>query len=574
MTAGVHGEQSFVSKYVFSTDHKVIAKQYMALGVIMALVGGLFAALFRSHLAWPGQELGGLGPIAPDRYNTLVTMHGTIMVFWVAMPVLVAGFGNYLIPLMVGTDDMAFPRLNMMSFWIFFLSTVVLLLSLFVPGGASGVGWTVYPPLSGSRQFSAGFGVDLWILAVALEFVAFLMGGINFITTAINKRAPGMGLFQMPLFIWEEIVATIVFMLSVGPLVAGAVMLLLDRNLGTGFYKPAAGGDPLLFQHLFWFFGHPEVYVLLLPALGIVGEILCVFSRKTLFGYRTIVWATIAAGILSFIVWAHHQFVSGIDPRLASPFSLTTILISVPFSITIFAFIATLWKGSIRFELPMLFAIAMIAEFLLGGVTGIVNGSAAADIYIHDSYFVVAHFHYTLFPIVVLAPFAGVYHWFPKMFGKEMNKGLGYLHLGLTLVFFNLTFLPQFSLGMMGHHRRIANPSMFEHLRPGQHLQEYSSIGAIGLLIAVLPFVVNFFWSLSRGKAAERNPWRATTLEWDTASPPPHGNFDAPPVAAHGPYVYSPEGDGEDFVPQGAPAKTPTSDVKDIPAGAVPAEAG
>jgi cytochrome c oxidase subunit 1 len=547
----------FWRRYLFSTDHKVIAKQYMLTGAVMAVLGGLFAAAFRHTLAWPGESVPGFGVLGPDRYNALVTLHGTIMVFWVAMPVLVAGFGNFLIPLMVGADDMAFPRLNLLSYWVFFLSTVVLLASLFVTGGASGVGWTTYPPLSAQARFGAGVGVDLWILAVALEFVAFLMGGINFITTTINKRAPGMSLWDLPLFVWEEVVASIVFMLSVGPLVAGAVMLLFDRNLGTGFYDPAAGGDPLLFQHLFWFFGHPEVYVLLLPALGILAEVLCALSRKALFGYRAVVWSTLAAGVLSFVVWAHHQFLSGMDPRLASPFSLTTILISVPFSITIFAFIATLWRGSIRLELPMLFAVAMLAEFLLGGVTGIVNGSAAADIYIHDTYFVVAHFHYTLFPIVLLAPFAGVYYWFPKLTGRELHRGLGWAHLVLTLVFFNLTFLPMFSLGMMGHHRRIANPQLFEYLRPGQHLQLLATVGALGLLLATVPFVVNVFWAAFKGRAAARNPWRATTLEWATASPPPHGNFDGPVEVSRGPYVYSPEGDGEDFVPQNAPRETP-----------------
>jgi cytochrome c oxidase subunit 1 len=546
--------QSFLRRWVFSTDHKVIAKQYLFTGLFMALLGGYLSYVFRSQLAWPSQPVAGWGQVAANQYNTLVTLHGTIMVFWVAMPVLVAGFGNLLIPLMVGTDDMAFPRLNMLSYWIFFLSTVVLIASFFVPGGASGVGWTIYPPLSAKEAYSGpGWGVPMWILAVALEFVAFLMGGINFITTAVNKRARGMKLFDMPLFVWEEIIASIVFMLSVGPLVAGAVMLLLDRVAGTGFYDPTRGGDPLLFQHLFWFFGHPEVYVLLLPALGIVAEVLCASSRKALFGYRMIIWATIAAGLLSFVVWAHHQFIAGIDPRLAAPFSLTTILISVPFSITIFAFIATLWRGSIQLHPGMGFAIGMLAEFLVGGVTGIVNGSAAADIYVHDSYFVVAHFHYTLFPIVILAPFAGLYFWFPKLFGRMMNDKLAWLHLGATLIFFNLTFLPQFDLGMMGMHRRIADPSVWEFLRPGQHLQLLSTVGAIGLLLAQIPLLVNVPFSIVKGARAPSNPWRATTLDWATESPPPHGNFPEPVVVTRGPYVYSPPGIEADFLPQNAP---------------------
>ena len=546
MSTGHAEPQSFLRKYIFSVDHKVIAKQYMITGLIMALAGGFLAYVLRAQLAWPGD-------LEPHAYNTAVTMHGTIMVFWVAMPVLVAGCGNLLVPLMIGADDMAFPRLNMISYWTFFLSSLVLIASFLVPGGAAGGGWTAYPPLSADAQYLGQFwGVNLWILAVALEFVAFLMGGINIITTAMNMRARGMSMWDVPLLVWELVVASIVFLLSVGPLIAGAVMLLADRTIGTGFYAPEAGGDPLLFQHLFWFFGHPEVYVLLLPAMGILGEIICACSRKTLFGYRMIVWSVIIAGLLSFVVWAHHQFVSGIDPRLATPFSITTILISVPFAVHIFAFIATLYGGSIRFTSAMLFALGFLALFLIGGVTGIVNGSAAADIYVHDTYFVVAHFHYTLVPITFFATFAGVYHWYPKMFGSMMNETLGYIHFLGTFVFFNLIFIPQFTLGIMGHHRRISDPRIYEYLQEGQFLQVLSTIGVIGLLVFQLPFIYNFFASM-RGKPAARNPWNATTFEWNTASPPPHGNFDAPLVAHRGPYEYSLPGDGPDWMPQWLP---------------------
>ena len=385
--------QGFLRHYVFSTDHKMIAKQYLFTGLAMAVIGGLLAQIMRAQLAFPGHAIPGVGALDAARYNTLVTMHGTIMIFWVAMPLLLGAFGNLLIPLMVGTRDMAFPRLNMLSYWTFFLSTVVLIASFFVPGGASPVGWTAYPPLSANPAYSGNvWGVNFWILAVALELVAFLMGGINYITTSINLRARGMKMSDLPLIVWMQVAASIIFLFSVGPLIAGAVMLLLDRTAGTGFYNPAAGGDPLLFQHLFWFFGHPEVYVILLPGLGIVAEILPVFCRKPIFGYKMIVWSTIATGILSFVVWAHHQFVSGIDPRLAAPFSLTTILISVPVAITLFSYVATLWKGSIEFTTSMLFALGMLAVFLIGGVTGILNGAAGADIYIHDTYYVVAHF--------------------------------------------------------------------------------------------------------------------------------------------------------------------------------------
>ena len=446
---------------------------------------------------------------------------------------------------------MAFPALNMASYWTFFVSMVVLLGSFFMPGGAAAGGWTSYPPLAADVVNSGvNHGVNLWILAVALEFVAFLMGGINFVVTAINMRAPGMSMWDLPVFVWQEVIASIVFTLSVGPLVAGAVMLLLDRTIGTGFYATDLGGDPLLFQHLFWFFGHPEVYVLLLPSLGIVAEVLCVHSRKAIFGYKIVIISSIVAGGLSFVVWAHHQFVSGIDPRLATPFSFTTILISVPFAVSMFAYIATLYGGSIRLTTAMLFGVGMIATFLVGGVTGIINGSAAADIYVHDTYFVVAHFHYTLFPIVFLGSFAGLYHWFPKMFGRMMSEKMGVLHFWATFIFVNMVFIPQFRLGLMGHHRRIANPLAFDFLKDGQSLQVISTIGVIGLLVGQVPFVWNFFHSMFRGALAERNPWKATTLEWNTASPPPHGNFDEPPSVHRGPYVYSPPGDGPDWVPQ------------------------
>ena len=548
-------EPSFLRKYVFSVDHKMIAKQYMITGLVMAVLGGYLAYVFRVQLAWPGESVPGFGPVGENVYNALVTMHGTIMVFWVAMPILLAGFGNLLIPLMIGTDDMAFPRLNMVSYWTFLVSSLLLVASFMVPGGAAAMGWTFYPPLSARAAFTGViWGGHLWILAVALEFASMLMGGINFLTTVVNRRAPGLTMFRLPLMIWMLISASVLFMFSVGPLIAGAFMLLLDRTVGTGFFMPEAGGDPLLFQHLFWFFGHPEVYVILLPGLGVVTEVLPVSSRKTIFGYRAIVYSTIVAGLLSFVVWAHHQFISGINPNLALPFSITTILISVPFAVFLFCCIATLWRGSIRFTTAMLFAIAVIAEFLLGGVTGIVNGSAAADIYMHDTYFVVAHFHYTLFPAVILAMFGGIYHWFPKMFGRMMNEGLGLAHFGLTIVFFNLTFLPQFALGFRGHHRRIANPESFDWLADMQGLNVLSTIGSIGLLLAQIPFVINFFHSMFAGKQAGRNPWQATTLEWITPSPPGHGNFEEAPVVYRGPYVYSPPDSEKDWQPQHLPA--------------------
>jgi len=558
MSATIHAHpQGFWRKYVFSTDHKTIAKQYLATGIFMAITGGLLAYVIRMNLAHPGQPVPGYGALNFTAYNAIVTMHGTIMIFWVAMPLLLAALGNFLIPLMIGAADMAFPRLNMLSFWTFFVSTVILLASFFVPGGAAAGGWTSYPPLSGSAIYSGGqWGVTLWILAVALEFAAFLMGGINFITTAINNRAPGMKLFDMPLMVWMQLAASIIFLFSVGPLIAGAVMLLLDRVADTGFYNPARGGDPVLFQHLFWFFGHPEVYVILLPGLGAVAEILPVFSRKPIFGYRMIVYATIITGVLSFIVWAHHQFIAGIDPRLATPFSITTILISVPIAIITFSFMATLWKGSIELKTPMLFALGMIAVFLVGGVTGIHNGTAAADIYIHDTYFVVAHFHYALIPPAFFAFLAAVYYWFPKVSGRMMNEPLGQLHFWAMFTFMNVTFLPMFVLGLMGHQRRIANPHNFAALNTpfADELQLLATIGAIGLLLSQVPFLVNLVWSALRGPVAGENPWRANTLEWSVPSPPGHGNFEKVPTVYRGPYEYSVPDRKDDWFPQNAPA--------------------
>ena len=536
---------------IFSTDHKVIAKQYLSVGLFWAITGGLTAYMIRWQLAYPETEVPGWGFIAPDFYNMLVTMHGTIMVFFVAMPILLAAFGNFLIPLMIGAQDMAFPRLNMLSFWVFALASLVLLSSFFVPGGAASAGWTGYPPLSAKAAYTGvNWGLNLWLLALALEFASFLMGGVNFLTTAINLRAPGMTFFRLPLVVWMQLTAAVIFMLSVGPLIAGAVMLLMDRVVGTTFFLPEGGGQPLLWQHLFWFFGHPEVYVILLPGLGLVLEILPVFSRKPIFGYRAIIYSTIVAGMLSFVVWAHHQFLSGMDPRLAMPFSITTIIISVPFALIVFAMIATLWRASISFPTPMLFAIGTLSIFIIGGLTGIFNGSAPVDIYIHDTYFVVAHFHYTLFSATFFAGFAGLYFWFPKMFGRMTNEALGRIHFWLTFIFFNAVFIPMHFVGLGGMMRRIANPMQYDFLQPLQPINVFITVAAIFLLLSQIPFVINFLWSLFRGRVAERNPWQANTLEWSAPSPPPHGNFEAVPVVYRSPYEYSSPEVSEDWLPQ------------------------
>jgi cytochrome c oxidase subunit 1 len=556
---------SFWRKYIFSVDHKVIGKQYLFLGLFMALVGGLLAYLMRWELAWPESPVPGAGwlpeptmfqgIVPPEFYNAIVTMHGTIMVFFVAMPILLGAFGNFLIPLMVGAPDMAFPRLNMMSFWTIFIASLVMIASFFVPGGAAAAGWTGYPPLSANPVYTGvNWGITLWILGLALEFASFLMGGINFLTTTVSMRVRGLKMMRLPLMVWMQITAAVIFMLSVGPLIAGAVLLLLDRTAGTSFYNVAQAGDPLLWQHLFWFFGHPEVYVILLPGLGAVLEVLPVFSRKPIFGYKAIVYSTIVAGVLSFIVWAHHMFVSGMNFKLVMPFSITTILISVPFTIILLAMIATLWKGSIRFTTPMLFALGTLAMFIIGGLTGIFLGSATTDIYLHDTYFVVAHFHYTLISAVFFGGFTAMYFWFPKMFGRMMNETWGKIHFWLTLVFFNLVFMPLFKAGLGGEMRRLYDPFQYDFLKPHQPLHQFATVAAILLIVSQIPFLLNFFWSLFKGRRAEDNPWQANTLEWAAPSPPPHGNFETTPSVYRGPYVYSAPDMKEDWQAQHVPS--------------------
>lgn len=555
-------QESFWTKYLFSTDHKHIGKQYIITGLIMGAIGGYLAYVFRMNLAYPSESIPLFGDLDALQYNAFVTMHGMIMFLWVAMPVLLAGFGNLLIPLQIGTDDMAFPTLNMISFWIFFVSSVILVASFFVPGGAFGGGWTLYPPLSADAYVNTSpnllqalfSGGSLFILAVALEIVAMLMGGINFVTTTINKRTKGMKAMDMPIFVWFVNIASLDFMFSVGPLVAGAVMLLFDRIIGTGFYDPARGGDPVLFQHLFWFFGHPEVYVILLPSLGLVGEIIPTFARKPLFGYKLMVYLALISAVLAVIVWAHHQFISGIDPRMATFFSIGTIIISIPFAGIFLSFIATLWKGNIKTTVPMLFALSMIGTFLIGGLTGLFLGSNAFDIFAHDTYFVVAHFHYTVFPVAFLGAFAAIYHWFPKFTGKNLDKSLGLAHFWTTAIFFHLFAFPLFFLGLAGQHRRVNDYSAFESLmqEPYPFLREIATIGTILLLLSQIFFIVNIILSLRKGKEAEDNPWNANTLEWTTASPPPHGNWETYPVVNRGAYEYSVPGHDRDFYPQNA----------------------
>ena len=553
-----HHELTFSEKFLFPVDHKYIGQQYMWTGLIMAVMGGFMAYVFRMQLAFPGESVPLWGLVTPANYNALITNHATIMIFWVGMPVLIAAFGNILIPLMIGCDDMVFPRLNRLSYQIFLLSAVVLVLSFIVPGGGFGGSWTSYPPLSARAEYNlTPWGSSLWLLAVALELIAFLLGGINFLTTTMNSRAPGMKMMDIPIVVWMINIAVILFMFSVGPLVAGAIMLLFDQQLGTSFYVPSGGGDPVLFQHLFWFFGHPEVYVLLLPCLGMIAEIITTFSRKKLFGYKTIIYTTFMTGVLSMIVWAHHQFIAGIDPRMATIFSVTTIMISLPICVIYMCYIATLYGGSIEFNTPMLWALGFIIEFLVGGLTGLFLGSSGLDIYFHDNTFVVAHFHYTLMPTVFFGMFAALYYWYPKMMGRMYSETLGKIHFWGTTIFFNGIFIPLFILGIAGQHRKIYDYNHFpELMQPGmQDLRILATYMLIIMILFQIPFVINFIGSIKNGEPAEANPWKANTLEWVAPSPAPHGNFETLPTVYRGPYEYSREDMEEDYLPQNVPSK-------------------
>jgi len=550
-----HHDPGIWHKYFWSTDHKMIAMQYLFTGMAMGLIGAFMAYAFRMQLAFPGEAVPGFGLVTPNDYNSLVTNHGTIMIFWVAMPVLIAAFGNYLIPLMTGCDDMVFPKVNRLSYQIFLLSAIVLIASFFVQGGGFGGAWTAYPPLSAKAEYNlTPLGSTLWVIAVGLEFIAFLLGGINFITTAMNARAPGMKLYDIPIVVWMIVIASILFMVSVGPLIAGAIMLVFDQTLGTAFFDPDRGGDPVLWQHLFWFFGHPEVYVVLLPAVGITAEIITVFARKKLFAYKTVLHTAFGTGVLSFTVWAHHQFIAGIDPRMANVFTVTTLLISIPIAEMMFVYIATLYGGSIRLTTPMLWALAFIAEFLIGGVTGIFLGASGADIFFHDTYFVLAHFHYTFYPIAIIGTFAGFTFWFPKMFGKMMNETLGKIHFWGTIIPFNLIFIPLFFLGAAGQHRRIYDYTNFPELAQYQDIRVLATVALLVMLGFQLVFFYNCIVSWISGEKADPNPWKSNTLEWTTDSTPPgHGNWKELPTVYRGPYEYGTPGRDDDYWPQNQP---------------------
>jgi cytochrome c oxidase subunit 1 len=555
-----HQELGFWGTYVFSTDHKMIARQFLFLGLVMLVIGGLLAMLIRWQLGWPEQPVPGLfrwlfpeteGVIPPETYNMLFTMHATLMIFFVVMPIMVGCFGNFLIPLMVGARDMAFPRLNMLSFWTGAVSGAVMLAGFFVPKGHAASGWTAYAPLSAVPQYQGvDWGQNLWLIGLFLLGVSSLMGSINYITTIINMRCPGMTLFRMPLVIWSLFITAILLLLALPVLTSACAMLLFDRLLGTHWFDPAGGGEPLLWQHLFWFFGHPEVYILVLPAMGVTSDVLSTFARKPIFGYRAMAYSMIAIAFLSWIVYGHHMFVSGMNPALGTSFMLTTMVIAVPSAIKSFNWLGTLWGGSLRFTTPMLHAIAFLSTFTIGGLSGILMANTPVDIFIHDTYFIVAHFHYVVAGII-FAMFAAITYWFPKIFGRTMNETLGKLHWVLTFVFFNFVFFPMHYLGAGGMMRRIYNPTQYEFVLSLQGINVFMSYSAFVLGAAQILFIANFVGSLVWGRKAERNPWQANTLDWSAPSPPPHLNWGATvPVVYRGPYEYSSPEVAEDYLPQ------------------------
>ncbi len=538
----------FLRRYVFSLDHKVIGRQFLFLGLAFLAVGGLMAMLIRWQLASPGVPVPVVGKllfgpsggvISPVAYTALFTMHGTIMIFFAVTPILIGGFGNFCLPLMIGARDMAFPRLNLASFWTMFAATAVLTASFFVPLGPPEAGWTAYATLS-TAIGAPGPGQTLWVVAIYLNGASSVMGAVNYITTVLRLRAPGMTWFRMPLTVWGFFLTSILNALFVPVLAAAMVLLFFDRVLGTQFFiagtTPGAGGDPILYQHLFWLFGHPEVYILILPAWGIVGDLLSFFARKPVFGYRVTVGALVGVVVLSTVVYGHHMFTTGMSPLLGESFMLLTMIISVPTSLIVLSWLGTLWRGAIRFPTPMLFCLGLVFTFGVGGLTGLYLADITADIYLHDTYFVVGHFHLIMAAALLMSLFAATYFWFPKMFGRMMNEGLGKLHFWLTFLPLNVVFFGMLLIGYAGMQRRLYDPSVYDFLKPLLPLNRAISHAAFLLGAAQLIFVVNFFWSLARGARAAANPWEVGTLEWTVASPPPHHNFDRIPVVVLGPH--------------------------------------
>ncbi|MBC7651478.1 MAG: cbb3-type cytochrome c oxidase subunit I [Deinococcales bacterium] len=571
----LHHKETFISKYVFSMDHKMIAKQFLITGMVWAVLGGLMSVLFRLQLGYPDstfpilEDLLGKwakgGRITPEAYYALVTTHGTVLVFFVLTAGLSGTFANFLIPLQIGARDMASPFMNMLSYWFFFAASIVMLSSLFVETGPFSGGWTAYPPLSalGSASQGSKTGMDLWLISMALFVVSSLLGGLNYIATILNMRTKGMSMTRLPLTIWALFFTAVLGVLSFPVLFSGFILLIFDRNFGTSFYLsdifvngvalPNEGGSAILYQHLFWFLGHPEVYIILLPAMGMVSEILSVNSRKPIFGYMAMIGSLFAIAILAFLVWAHHMFVTGLNPFLGSIFVLLTLLIAVPSAIKVFNWLTTLWRGNIRFTPGMMFAIGFISLFISGGLTGIWLGNSALDIHLHDTYFVVAHFHIVMGVASMFGMFAGVYHWYPKMYGRFLNNTLGYVHFWITIAGAYLIFWPMHYEGLAGMPRRYYDFSIWESFKQFGELNRFISTVAMVVFAAQFLFLFNFFYSIFKGrKVTIQNPWGSNSLEWTAPIRPGHGNWVGEiPEVHRWPYDYGK--DGKDFIPQTVP---------------------
>ncbi|WP_026904148.1 cytochrome c oxidase subunit I [Pedobacter glucosidilyticus] len=571
-----HHHETFLTKYVFSQDHKMIAKQFLITGIVMGVIAMILSILFRIQLAYPDQSfplfevlLGKFAPegrLDPNFYLSLVTIHGTIMVFFVLTAGLSGTFSNLLIPLQLGARDMASPFMNMLSYWFFFTASVIMLSTFFIESGPAGAGWTIYPPLSAVAKSmpGSGLGMTLWLVSMTLFVASSLIGGINYISTVLNMRTKGMDLWKMPLTIWSFFLTAIVGLLSFPVLVAAVVLLIFDRSFGTSFYLsdiyvagqalPNEGGSPILWQHLFWFLGHPEVYIVLMPALGITSEVIATNARKPIFGYHAMVYSLIGITVLSFIVWGHHMFVTGMNPFLGGVFMITTLIIAVPSAVKTFNYLATLWKGNIRFTPAMLFAIGLVSFFISGGLTGIFLGNAALDINLHDTYFVVAHFHLVMGSAAIFGMLSGIYHWFPKMFGRLMNAKLGYLHFWLTFISAYLVFFPMHFMGLDGVPRRYYSFTEFESMNEWLSVNVFVTWAAILGAVAQVAFLWNFFYSIFFGEKSTQNPWESTTLEWTTPVERIHGNWPGEiPTIYRWPYDYSKPGHSTDFIPQTTP---------------------
>jgi cytochrome c oxidase subunit 1 len=574
-----HHKDTFITKYIFSIDHKMIAKQYLISGIVMGVIGVGLSMLFRMQLAWPeesfkvfsfflGERFAPNGVMTNDIYLALVTIHGTIMVFFVLTAALSGTFSNLLIPLQIGARDMASGVLNMISYWLFFISSVIMIASLFVEAGPASAGWTIYPPLSALPQAipGSGMGMTLWLVSMAIFIASSLLGSLNYVVTVINLRTKGMSMTRLPLTVWAFFITAIIGIISFPVLLSAALLLIMDRSFGTSFFLSDIyiagevlhnqGGSPVLFEHLFWFLGHPEVYIVLLPALGITSEVIATNSRKPIFGYRAMIMSILAIAFLSTIVWGHHMFISGMNPFLGSVFTFTTLLIAIPSAVKAFNYITTLWKGNLQLNPAMLFSIGLVSTFITGGLTGIILGDSTLDINVHDTYFVVAHFHLVMGISALYGMFAGIYHWFPRMFGRMLNKNLGYVHFWVTAICAYGVFFPMHFIGMAGLPRRYytnTNFPLFDDLQNVNVLiTTFALIGGAFQLV----FLYNFFSSIFYGKKSEQNPWKSNTLEWTAPVEHIHGNWPGEiPHVHRWPYDYSKPGHDDDFVPQNVPMK-------------------